>query len=93
AVEQAILRGCDDVSSSDPTFGGQLGAGRVDAAAAVASGPLQPAEGDLNGDGGIDGADLGILLTQWGFVHSSADLNGDGIVDGEDLGRLLTFWG
>lgn len=93
AVEQAILLGCDDVSSSDPTYGGQLGAGRVDAAAAVASGPLQPAEGDLNGDGGIDGADLGILLTQWGFVHSSADLNGDGVVDGADLGRLLTFWG
>ncbi|MEY2712064.1 MAG: hypothetical protein RL005_286, partial [Planctomycetota bacterium] len=93
AVEQAILLGCDDVTSSDPTYGGQLGAGRVDAAAAVASGPLQPAEGDLNGDGGIDGADLGILLTQWGFVHSSADLNGDGVVDGADLGRLLTFWG
>lgn len=93
AIEQAILLTCDDLSASDPAFGSQLGAGRVDAFATVAQGPLQPAEGDLNGDGAIDGADLGILLTQWGFVHSSADLNGDGVVDGADLGRLITFWG
>lgn len=92
AIEQAILLSCDDVSASDPAFGGQLGAGRIDAGAAVLAGPVRPAEGDLNGDGSINGADLGILLTQWGAVHSSADLNGDGVVDGADLGRLLTRW-
>ena len=69
------------------------GAGRVDAFATVAQGPLQPAEGDLNGDGAIDGADLGILLTQWGFVHSSADLNGDGTTDAQDIATLLGAWG
>ena len=92
AIEQAILLACDDLSASDPNFGGQLGAGRLDAGAAVLAGPVQPAEGDLNGDGWIDGADFGIMLAQWGFAHSSADLNGDGVVDGADLGRLLTRW-
>lgn len=54
------------------------------------SGPSCPA--DLNGDGVVDGSDLGDLLSQWGSA-GSADLNGDGIVDGSDLGDLLAFWG
>ncbi len=47
--------------------------------------------GDLNGDGVVDGADLGILLNNWGGV-GVGDLNGDGIVDGADLGLLLNGW-
>jgi len=47
---------------------------------------------DLNGDGTVDGGDLGTLLSQWGGP-GSADLNGDGTVDGEDLGMLLASWG
>jgi len=51
------------------------------------------ADGDLNGDGAIDGADLGILLSQWGpCVGCLGDLNGDGVVDGADLGILLGNW-
>ena len=46
---------------------------------------------DLNGDGVIDGLDLGVLLSQWGG-RGTADLNGDGIVDGLDLGILLAAW-
>ncbi|HMN96422.1 MAG TPA: hypothetical protein PKC43_11190 [Phycisphaerales bacterium] len=48
--------------------------------------------GDLNGDGVVDGADLGILLGAWGQPGGPADLNGDGIVDGADLGALLGSW-
>lgn len=48
---------------------------------------------DLNGDGQVDGADLGILLGQWGQASGSADLNDDGQVDGADLGVLLGAWG
>ncbi len=48
--------------------------------------------GDLNGDGVIDGADLGLLLNQWN-TGGSADLNGDGVVDGADLGLMLNGWG
>ena len=48
--------------------------------------------GDLNADRTVTGADLGILLGQWGQA-GSGDLNGDGIVGGADLGLLLGVWG
>ena len=38
------------------------------------------------------GADLGVLLSQWG-TGGSADVSGDGTVDGADLGALLSAWG
>ncbi len=45
---------------------------------------------DLNGDGVVDGADLGILLNSWGpCAGCAADLNGNGFVNGADLGILL----
>jgi hypothetical protein len=47
---------------------------------------------DLNGDGVVNGADLAILLGQWGGP-GSADLNGDGVVGGADLALLLAAWG
>jgi hypothetical protein len=46
---------------------------------------------DLNGDGSVNGADLGILLGAWGTA--AADLTGDGTTDGADLGLLLGSWG
>ena len=46
---------------------------------------------DLNGDGYVDGADLGLLILGWGQPGPS-DLNGDGITDGEDFGLLLLAW-
>ncbi len=52
--------------------------------------------GDLNGDGSVGGADLGILLSEWGPCDDPddcpADLNGDGTVGGADLGILLSNW-
>jgi hypothetical protein len=48
--------------------------------------------GDLNGDGVVSGADLGILLGAWG-TSGPGDLNGDGLVAGSDLGLLLGAWG
>ena len=47
--------------------------------------------GDLNGDGVVNGADLAVLLGQWGTA-GSADLNGDGVVNGADVAILLGFW-
>ena len=46
---------------------------------------------DLNGDGVVDGADLGILLGAWGSA-GPGDLDGNGVVDGADLGILLGAW-
>ncbi len=50
---------------------------------------------DLNGDGFVDGADLGILLGEWGTLggYDIADFDSNGIVDGADLGFLLGEWG
>ncbi len=47
---------------------------------------------DLDGDGQVDGADLGVLLSEW-ELDGASDLNRDGIVDGADLGILLANWG
>lgn len=49
--------------------------------------------GDLDGDGRVNGADLGLLFVAWGTSDIAADLNGDGIVDGEDLGLLFSLYG
>ena len=49
--------------------------------------------GDANGDGVINGVDLGVLLGAWGTSFAAADFNHDGIVNGIDLGILLGAWG
>jgi hypothetical protein len=54
-------------------------------------GGTPPVTGDLNGDGLVTGADLGMLLGNWGNP-GVGDLNGDGNVDGADLGILLSAW-
>lgn len=48
--------------------------------------------GDLNGDGSVDGADIGLFLLQWECSKCEADFNNDGIVDGADFGILLLAW-
>lgn len=48
--------------------------------------------GDLDGNGIVDGADLGVVLVRWG-LSGQGDLNGDGVIDGADLGALLVAWG
>jgi hypothetical protein len=51
--------------------------------------------GDLFPNGTINGADLGIMLSEWGPAvgNTISDLNRDGSVDGTDLGYLLSRWG
>jgi len=53
--------------------------------------PVATNPADLNGDGVVNGADLAILLTQWG-TNGPADINNDGVVNGADLAILLTNW-
>ncbi|MCB9847849.1 MAG: matrixin family metalloprotease [Phycisphaeraceae bacterium] len=48
---------------------------------------------DLNSDGIVDTADLGILLGVFGTSSPAADLNGDMTVDTADLGILLGVFG
>jgi hypothetical protein len=54
--------------------------------------------GDLNEDGIVDAADIGLLLSAWGSCGKAgpgcfADLNEDGVVDGTDIGLILGAWG
>jgi len=55
----------------------------------------QPIPGDLNGDGCVDQADLGILLSDWGCSGGdcAGDIDGDSDTDQSDLGILLAHWG
>jgi hypothetical protein len=52
-------------------------------------------DADLFRNGVINGADLGILLSQWGPAPAGtvSDINRDGQVSGADLGFLLNAWG
>lgn len=51
-----------------------------------------PCAFDLDGDGSVDGADLGILLSNWNQESPQCDLNMNGIVDGADISLLLAAW-
>ena len=55
---------------------------------AGAAGPV----GDINGDGKVDGADIGLCIGNWGQAGGVADVNCDGIVDGADLGLIIGNW-
>ena len=61
------------------------------AAGCAANCSSAPCPADLNGDTIVNGADLGVMLGDWG--GSERDLNGDAIVNGADLGLLLGAWG
>ena len=48
---------------------------------------------DLDGDGRVDGHDLGLLMAVWGTAGQfGGDFDGDGTVDGSDLAMLLADW-
>ncbi len=49
--------------------------------------------GDIDGNGRIDAADLGLLIAYWNSSNPDADLNDDGIVSAADLGLMVAVWG
>ena len=80
-----------DLSSPSHTFDRQI------ARFTVAG--TQALQGDVDGDGRVDGADLIRLALAFGArannnrYDSASDLNGDGIIDGEDLAVLGSAFG
>ncbi len=47
--------------------------------------PAEDSNGDVNGDGVVDGVDLSIILGNWGADFPAADFNCDGVIEGSDL--------
>jgi hypothetical protein len=73
---------------------GQLGDANTDGIPDICEQPTCR-DADLFRDLNVNGADLGILLSQWGpnAQFTVSDINKDGFVNGADLGLLLSFWG
>ena len=57
----------------------------------IESGP--PCDGDITGDGVVNGSDLSQMLGFWGTASELHDLDGNGQVDGADLAVVLGEWG
>jgi uncharacterized protein (TIGR02145 family) len=95
----AIVHDVAPVSGSTSFFvaGGFTGVGRSNVAETDRLAVFTPSSectGDLNNDGTVDGADMGVVLSMWGYAGSSTgDLDDSGIVDGADLGIILSAWG
>ncbi len=89
----ATLTDCDSNGISDSC---DIAAGAPDRNSNGVIDTCEAVPGDLNGDGNVDGADLGLLLAGWGDCPGRGDcvgdLDGSGSVDGADLGLLLSFW-
>ncbi len=47
---------------------------------------------DLDNSGTVSGADLSIMLSNWGATSGPSDVNRDGIVNAADLAVLLAAW-
>lgn len=52
-----------------------------------------PCASDTDFSREVDGADMAILLSNWGIVGGAGDINRDGRVDAADLSSLLAAWG
>ena len=72
-------------------FSGNVGTGPT-RSFTEAGPPPNPA--DLDGNGVVNGADLGLMLSGWGACGTPCpgDLDGNGAVNGADLGLLLAAW-
>ena len=60
----------------------------------VELGPKPARSADINGDGIVNGADLGLQIGDWGPCDDcGGDLDRNGVVNESDLGLLLASWG
>ena len=86
--------GVDDLIIAAPGANGSIGFSQsIGESYVVFGGVLQSCPSDLNNDGDVDTADLGILVSQFNTPGPGADINGDGTVDTADLGILVGAFG
>lgn len=88
-IETIMQTTCKDMNTAG--FDNLTGWGMLNAEAAVIAALPDICPSDFNGDGTVNGSDLGQLLSSWG--SSEFDITGDSVVNGEDLGSLLSAWG
>jgi hypothetical protein len=96
-----VIEWSADCNSDGIVDFGQIRAGELDDANAnnipdcCEQGTPCDCPSDLNGDGVVNGADIGAILAFWGPnpVFAAADITRDGQVNGADLGALLSAWG
>jgi len=87
-VESILFQSATDLGA--PGYDTAFGWGLPNAFLAVAlAKQLDP---DLNGDGQVNGSDLGLLLAAWGGSGPVGDIVPDGVINGADLGALLASW-
>ena len=55
--------------------------------------PASSCPADFNGDGSVDGIDVGAFLGRWNTSDPQFDLDGNGVVGSADLGLMLGGWG
>lgn len=55
--------------------------------------PASSCPADFNGDGRVDGIDVGAFLGRWNTSDPQFDLDGNGVVGSADLGLMLGGWG
>jgi hypothetical protein len=94
AIEWSADCNRDGIVDYGQILQGQLGDTNTDGIPDICQQPTC-VDADLFRDFNVNGADLGILLSQWGLTNplTVSDINKDGAVNGADLGILLSFWG
>jgi len=89
--------GLDFIAASDsPTGRPMIAVGFEISGTARLIEVTEACEGDLNGDGQVNSADLGLILGFWGACVDpvcATDINGDGVTDKADLSLILANWG
>ena len=94
AIEWSADCNSDGIVDYGQILQGQLADTNIDGVPDICQIPTC-ADADIYRDFNVNGADLGILLSQWGpnTPLTESDLNKDGFVNGADLGIMLSFWG
>ena len=91
----SLIDGSDDCDQGGDCFDNErLKFGNIHAYEGLIGSNPTDCVGDFNGDGMVDGADVGSMLVAWGpCVGCPEALTENGIVGGADIGLLLANWG
>ncbi len=94
-ITTILSQTAEPIDSVNPGLEGLLGAGRLNAGAALqAVGATAPMLlGDVNGDEAVDFSDLNEVLAYWSQSSSQGDANASGFVDFRDLECVLEQFG